>query len=227
MPDENSLEFWIDAAKKYANNPAVLFNLYNEPRDVTWEVWKNGGAITEVINRGGNNEKRLTYTTPGHQKILNDIRALGANNIIIAGGLDWAYDLRGIAGDYALEDTPEGNGIIYETHIYPWKEWNGMHHDLYVLCIKDKYPIMIGEIGIDPEGEWGAADRPSWLKIMLGWADVHKLNWTGWCFHTTATPSMISSWQFTPTKHLGVFMKEKLLSYPNTNSHLKELPEKP
>ena len=227
MPDENSVEFWIDVAKKYANNPAVLFNLYNEPRDVTWEVWRDGGTVTEVVNRGSNNEKRLTYTTPGHQKLLNEIRALGANNIIIAGGLDWAYDLRGIAGDFALEDTPEGNGIIYETHIYPWKEWNGMHHDLYVLCIKDKYPVMIGEIGIDPEGEWGAAGRPSWLKIMLGWADVHKLNWIGWCFHTSATPSMISDWQFTPTKHFGAFMKEKLLSYPNTNSHLKELPEKP
>jgi hypothetical protein len=227
MPDENSLEFWIDVAKKYANNSAVLFNLYNEPYNISWEVWKNGGEITEVVNRGTNNEKRLTYTTPGHQKILEEIRALGANNIIIAGGLDWAYDLRGIAGAYALEDTPEGNGIIYDTHIYPFKEWNGMHHDLYVLCITDKYPVMIGEIGIDPDGEWGAASRPSWLKIMLGWAEVHNLNLIGWCFHPTATPSMISDWKFTPTKHHGAILKEKLLSYPNTNSHLKELPEKP
>jgi hypothetical protein len=226
MPDENSLEFWIDVAKKYANNSAVLFNLYNEPRDITWEVWKNGGVITEVENRGKDNEKRLTYTTPGHQKILNEIRALGANNVIIAGGLDWAYDLRGIAGAFALEDTSAGNGIIYDSHIYPWKEWDGRNHDTKVLIIANKYPVVIGEIGLDLEGEWGAISRPFWLKSMLDWMDTNKLNWTGWCFHTSATPNMISDWQFTPTRHHGAVLKERMLSYPNTNSHLRVMPRK-
>ena len=219
MPDENSLEFWIDIAKKYANNPAVLFNLYNEPHSITWDVWRNGGVITDE-------EKKLTYTTPGHQKILEEIRAAGANNIIIAGGLDWAYDLSGIV-NYALEDTPGGNGIIYDSHIYPWKEWDGSNHNFRVLRIYNDHPIIIGEIGIDPDGEWGASERPNWLRIMLDWIDAYELHWAGWCFHTDATPSMISNWQYTPTKHHGAIMKERLLSYFNTNAHLVRLPKKP
>ncbi|MDR0315740.1 MAG: glycoside hydrolase family 5 protein [Treponema sp.] len=211
MPDEHSLEFWIDIAKRYANHPAVLFNLYNEPHDISWEVWRNGGNVNEVENRGKANEKRFTYTTPGHQKLTDEIRKTGARNIIIAGGIDWAYDLRGITR-YALTDTQDGNGIVYDAHIYPWKEWDGKNHDTKVLCIADTHPIIIGEIGIDPDGEWGAAGRPTWLRDTLDWMEANKLHWTGWCFHPSATPSMISDWKYTPSAHHGAIMKERLLS---------------
>ena len=226
MPDENSLEFWVDVAEKYKNHPAVLFNLYNEPHSITWDVWRNGGDITEVVDQDKPGEKTLTYRTPGHQKILEAIRATGANNIIIAGGLDWAYDLSGIV-THALKDTPNGNGIIYDSHIYPWKEWDGNNHSFRVLRIFSDHPIIIGELGIDPDGEWGAASRPNWLTNMLDWIDVYGLHWAGWCFHTDATPSMISNWQYTPTKHHGAVLKERLLSYYDTNAHLEELPKKP
>jgi len=226
MPDENSLEFWINAATRYANHPAVLFNIYNEPHSISWDVWRNGGTITEVLNRGTENERRLIYNTPGHQKFVDEIRATGANNIIIAGGIDWSYDLRGIVTHF-LVDTPDGNGIMYASHIYPWKEWDGKNHDAKVLLIANDYPIIIGEIGIDPDGEWGARIRPTWLRDKLDWIDNNELHWAGWCFHTAATPNMISDWQYTPTAHHGAIMKERLLSYYNTNSHLKELPENP
>ncbi len=36
MPDENSVAFWKDFAPVYANQSAVLFDLYNEPHDVSW-----------------------------------------------------------------------------------------------------------------------------------------------------------------------------------------------
>jgi len=227
MPDENTLEFWLDAAERYKNNPAVLFNLYSEPRSVSWEVWKYGGPIEEVVGDYSVSTKTLKYTTPGHQKMVDEIRALGANNIIIAGGLGWAYDLKGIAVGvitgitFALEDTPEGNGIVYDSHIYPQR---GDSYDFDVLCIKDDHPILIGEIGIEPDGRWGAAERPDWLTNMLDWIDENELHWAGWCFHTAARPFMISDWQYTPTAHHGAIMKERFLSYANTNAHLSTLP---
>jgi hypothetical protein len=76
---------------------------------------------------------------------------------------------------------------------------------------------MIGEIGIGPEGPWGAAMKPSWLTDMLDWMDANKLNWAGWCFHTAAGPSMILDWQYTPTPYHGAVIKKRLLSYPNAH----------
>src|SRR5262249_5192295 len=47
MPDRNSLAFWKDVAPVYKNHPAVLFDLYNEPHDVSWDVWLKGSPVTE------------------------------------------------------------------------------------------------------------------------------------------------------------------------------------
>ncbi len=59
MPNQGSMEFWIDVAKRYANHPAVLFDLYNEPRDVTWEVWRNGRCVpNDIQNLWAHNRSR-------------------------------------------------------------------------------------------------------------------------------------------------------------------------
>ena len=48
MPDSGTTKFWTDAnfgaARLYANDAAVLFDSFNEPHDVTWSQWKNGGC---------------------------------------------------------------------------------------------------------------------------------------------------------------------------------------
>ena len=53
MADQNSVTFWAEVANKYKGDGRVIFELYNEPRDVTWEVWQNGGdsgdAFTAVV----------------------------------------------------------------------------------------------------------------------------------------------------------------------------------
>jgi len=43
MPDENSVAFWKDLAPVYANHPAVIYDLYNEPHDVTWDFHPQAG----------------------------------------------------------------------------------------------------------------------------------------------------------------------------------------
>ena len=222
MPDENSLEFWLNAAERYKNHPAVLFNIYNEPHSISWDVWRNGGEITETVNAGRPNQAKVTYNTPGHQKFVEEIRKTGANNLIIVGGLGYAFDLRGIGKDYepqsyALVDTPEGNGIAYESHIYPDK----IMYLAYVGKFIGEFPIIIGEIGIGTEGPYGANTRPNWLTGMLDWIDENNLHWIGWSFHTGASPCMIENWFFTPTPHHGAICKERLRSYPDTNAHLR------
>ena len=111
MPDLNSIFFWKDAAAHFANNPAVLFDLYNEPHDVSWDIWKSGGMVTESDKKRGTEK---TYRTPGLQKLLDTVRATGAKNIVVAGGLDWAYDLSGVMNGYALDD-PGVNAVMYAT----------------------------------------------------------------------------------------------------------------
>ena len=80
MPDDNSVTFWSSMAAHYANNSAVLFDLFNEPYDYDgngWTIWHDGGTGT-----GANN-----FHTPGCRRFSNTIRAAGANNIAVMGEL--------------------------------------------------------------------------------------------------------------------------------------------
>ncbi|HJT25182.1 MAG TPA: cellulase family glycosylhydrolase, partial [bacterium] len=89
MADQNAVTFWSSVAAAYANNSAVLFDLYNEPFDsgndnisppVTdtngYNTWLNGGTLSGA-----------SFSTPGMQKLLNAVRTTGANNVCLLGGL--------------------------------------------------------------------------------------------------------------------------------------------
>ena len=78
----------------------MLFELYNEPHDVSWRVWKSGGDAGDGCQ------------AVGMQQLYDAVRATGAENLVIIGGLDWAYDLSGVPGEphrrlqHPLRDPP-------------------------------------------------------------------------------------------------------------------------
>ena len=128
MPDmDHSPAFWTSVATAFKSNPAVVFDLFNEPYDptdlrsgddgnasdaVTWGCWESGtkpdpvggGAppvpcFTQAYDDSGNPTTR--YQIVGMQTLLTDIRNAGATQPIMVGGLDYADD---------LGDTNDANG---------------------------------------------------------------------------------------------------------------------
>jgi endoglucanase len=213
---EQNYKFWEEAAQVYGNNPGVLFGILNEPHDISWDVWKNGGYLDE--------EK--TQRVYGYQEVINMIRKQGAKNICIAGGLDWSYYFEGITKGYdgleygyRLEEPEgyEGNGIMYDTHVYPMKpEYNPV--EKAIGCVMDEVPILVGEYG-----HWGErlfdwydnyiCEYPHvWMNEMQDFFDRNELNYTYWSWHTSASPSMLQSLDtYEPTKYSGIYMKYFLL----------------
>ena len=128
MPDmDHSPAFWTSVATAFKSNPAVVFDLFNEPYDptdlrsggdgnasdaVTWDCWESGtkpdpvggGAppvpcYTQAYDDSGN--PTTQYRIVGMQTLLDDIRNVGATQPIMVGGLDYADD---------LGDTNDANG---------------------------------------------------------------------------------------------------------------------
>lgn len=217
-PTEEHVAFWKDAAERYKNNPAVLYELFNEPHGVSWEIWRNGGSLSGPknvitdVNPVENTEKMKTDITTGVQALVNTVRETGAKNIIIAGALDWAYDLSGIVNGYALDDKG-GNGIVYVSHIYPWKkDW-----EKKVLVTAAKHPVIVTEIGTPPDYSSfsfiPAHQRypiEGWSEDVLGMIQKYKLHWTGFSFHPQCGPMVIQDWNYTPTPYWGKYVKEAL-----------------
>jgi hypothetical protein len=225
MPDANALTFWSDLAARYANNPAVLFDLYNEPHGVSWDIWKNGGD-------SGNG-----FNTPGLQALLNAIRATGAHNMVVAGGLDWAYDLRGIVSGGvttadALTDSI-GSGVAYASHIYPWKgsaPWVPANGDSEITVAANLVPILIGEFGQNQtdvtscancsDAGYAGYSTGAWGASVLAWINQHHYHYTAWDMNTSSSPILIANWQFTPTTYLGVQVKADLATLPTVEAGL-------
>jgi hypothetical protein len=218
-PRAEHVAFWKDVAARYKDHPAVLFEVFNEPHDISWEVWRDGGWIGEKKKPGDEdaflNEEDLKKTNEGYQSVgmqalVDAVRDTGANNPILCSGLFWSGDLRGITKGYALDDKG-GDGIIYVWHVYNWHtNWDDMIADT-----AKEYPILVSEFGCDvkkmgfiPEE---IQENPyTWAPDALGYMDEMGLHYTAWCFHPKATPVLISDWEYTPTPFWGEFVKRAL-----------------
>ncbi len=213
-PEEKDAQFWSQVAEKYKNHPAVLFELFNEPHDISWEVWRDGGEVTDKKSGSGaaaeNNEKLVVTKSVGMQRLVDVVRATGAKNIVIAGGLDWSYDISGVLKGFALKE-PGGNGIVYSTHVYSWKKnWQEKF-----LAVAEKYPLFLGECGASQERmpfipQAQHEDPSTWVPDFLGMVQANQLNWTGWSFHPKASPCLLSDWDYTPTPYWGALAKRAL-----------------
>ena len=232
MPQQDDLDMWKELAVKYGNNSAVLFGLLNEPHDIKpvgvekpttveqWDVWYNGGQI--IV--GGEE-----VTAIGHQQLLNEIRKQGANNICIAGGLNWAFDISGFAdgynerpNGYRLIDTAEGHGVMYDSHAYPVKgaktAW-----DTIIGPVRRVAPVIIGEWGWDSSDKnisGGDCTSDIWMNQIMNWMDDTDnqydgipVNWTAWNLHMSSSPKMLYSWDYKTTAYNGTHIKNRLLSY--------------
>ncbi len=210
--------FWKSAAERYKNNPAVLFELFNEPHGISWTVWRDGGNLKgeenkhQDVNPTENNETNAANVSIGMQALVDAVRSTGASNTVLAGGLDWSYDISGIVKGYALDDRG-GNGIIYVSHIYPWKnKWQEK-----VLVTAEKHPVIITEVGCPRDYKdfpfiKSAEQFPleGWSEDVIGLIQSNKLHWTAFSFHPRCGPMIISDWNFTPTPYWGVYVKEAL-----------------
>jgi hypothetical protein len=72
----------------------VIFDLFNEPYPEKaaangneaegWQCWLHGGQCTGI-----------SYPVAGMQSMVDAVRSVGANNVLMLGGLEWSNDLTG------------------------------------------------------------------------------------------------------------------------------------
>jgi hypothetical protein len=235
LPDDGTQAFWQDAAThmmlvndqgnpipngpSYANNPTVMFDLFNEPHNnsgqVGWNEWYNGGYVTETSQEG----ETLTYHSPGMKGLLDTVRAAGASNVVVAEGLGYSSDLSGIAAGYALKDPI--NNVMYSLHLYPAQWQSAADGDALVPPLVRQYPIYVGEFGTPRDANDPAAnvngvpspDAATWTQNMLTWLDQHQYSWTAWSLSPNTPPSLISDWDYTPTNYFGSIVKDNLTNH--------------
>lgn len=105
MADEaQSPTFWNQVAARYASNPLVAFDLYNEPHNISDQVWLDGGMTVDSY------APFLPYQAAGMQQLYNTVRASGAHNLVFISGPNWANS--------PPKQLVVGHNIVYAVHAY-------------------------------------------------------------------------------------------------------------
>jgi hypothetical protein len=166
-------DFWHYMAMRYSGDQGVMFELWNEParEPATWKVLR-----------------------PYMQELTDGIRGRGANNVIIAPGAWWTYDLRGIK-----ENPLKGRNIAYAWHNYPGNSKMYISWTRALADLNDKYPIVVTEWGYsddrsDPYTTKGVDFGGPFQKFMYD----EKLSFTAWCWHPRWKPAMLQEDWRTP-----------------------------
>jgi endoglucanase len=180
MADPNSLRFWTEVAAHYRADGRVAFELYNEPHGISWSVWLHGGTTDEG------------WQAVGMQELYDAVRATGANNLVVAGGLDWAYDLSGVPSN-----PIDGYNIVYATHPYNnAPERLPPNWEAYWGFLTATRPVIVTEFGDTSPQCTGAFNRQ-----VIDFADSHHASWTAWAWFPSGCqfPSIIADWTGQPT----------------------------
>ena len=177
MADQNSRTFWQSVAETYADEGRVFFELYNEPHDVPWNVWLEGG------NSGDG------FQVVGMQELYDTVREAGADNLVLVGGLNYAYDLSGVP-----EHRVEGYNIVYVSHPYDFnnKQPGAWEADWGFLAETD--PIFVTEFGSFDCNPW-------YSQELIDYAEERAMSWSAWAWYPGGCgfPALINNWSGQPS----------------------------
>jgi hypothetical protein len=181
---DHSVTFWTSVAGTFKNDPAVIFDTYNEPHDISWACWKSGGTAAAC---------GTTFALAGQQQLVSAIRQAGASNVIALGGLAYANDLTGWRAN--MPTDPLGQ-LIAEAHIYGGNACaTSTCWDAQMAPVAQSVPLLIGELG---QHYAGTDCGGTVTSAIMTWADAHGVSWGAWVWDTwTDCLALISNYDGT------------------------------
>jgi aryl-phospho-beta-D-glucosidase BglC (GH1 family) len=190
MPDirtpsrDFAVDFWQQVAYYFKDTPHVIFEIFNEPAEIPAEDWQtNAQALVEVI------------------------RATGAKQLIIVGGVEYSRDL------YWVLDKPiHDENIAYASHIYPahsrysWALWFGN--------VSKLHPVVMTEWGwleSDPSGEqpYLVGSQKAYGEPLMEYLDQRGIGWVACWYDEEWKPAMFEKGIEQPTP-FGQFVLQRL-----------------
>ena len=223
MPNTSySAAFWTSVATRFGGDTRVIFDLYNEPvpnnnvSDDTddaarrsWECWRDGGETScdATLELGTETTRMTAAQAVGMRALVDAVRATGATNLILLGGIQWSNTLWSDALHNWLAYRPAdpiGN-IAAAVHLYP-NAWctDQSCFDREIAPIAAAVPVAAVEFGY-PGCDQAAA---TWLETLMSWLDGRAIGYLAWAwFPPSSEPDacngrhLITDFAGTPTAY--------------------------
>ncbi len=146
-----AVAFFQEMARTYGNTPNVLYEVYNEPLQVSW-----GGVVR-----------------PYAQAVANAIRAIDPDNLIIVGSPNWSQDV-----DVAAANPLSGSNIAYTLHFYAATHKQSLR-DKATAALNRGVAVFVTEYGTceaSGNGYVDAASTQEWMNFLRA-NQISHCNW--------------------------------------------------
>lgn len=147
-----AIAFFQEMARTYGNNPHVIYEIYNEPLQISWS-----GTIKPYANA-----------------VIGAIRAIDPDNLIIVGTPQWSQRV-----DEASRDPITGyKNIAYTLHFYAGSHGQYMR-DWATTAMQNGIALFVTEWGsVDASGDGAvnAAETWAWVDFMKK-NNLSNANW--------------------------------------------------
>jgi hypothetical protein len=197
MPDaDHAPAFWADVATTFKDSSDVILELFNEPfpgstktssnedNDQAWQCWRDGcESIQYQANRDAG---LLTYQAVGMQALVDAVRATGARNVILLGGVQYSNAL---TQWLSYKPTDPTNNLAAVWHVYNYNRCADVTcWDTAPAEVAAQYPIVSTELG---ENDCGG----SFITSLIDWLDAHRSGYLAWAWDAYGQCVPFSSWQ--------------------------------
>jgi endoglucanase len=160
--------FWERVAGRFNDAPHVIFEIFNEPQNISAADWRR------CANR-----------------LVAAIRAQRARQLIIVGGLEYGRDL-----DWVLREPVAGENLAYASHIFPSHARSGWDHDFG--SVAKRHPVVVTEWGfIDqtqtprPPDVYLSGDARTYGEPLMSYLDGRGIGWVACWFDAQWQPAML------------------------------------
>ena len=151
LKTKDAVKFFGKMAKKYGKYPNVIYEIYNEPVEDTWDSLKE-------------------YS----KAVIDEIRLYDPDNIILVGCPHWDQDIHLVA-----ESPLEGySNLMYTVHFYAGTHKQYLRERVDA-AMQRGIPVFISECAsMDASGD-GKLDKDSWNE-WVEFMEAKKISWVCW-----------------------------------------------
>jgi endoglucanase len=194
---QQSVDFFKQIAALYGNQPNLIYEIYNEPQQISW---------TNVIK-------------PYAISIIDGIRSIDPDNIIVVGTPTWSQDV-----DTASRNPLQYSNIAYTLHFYAATHKQALRNKA-TTAINNGIALFVTEWGTCEATGTGFLDSvevENWMTFM----ETNKLSWCNWSVadkvETSAAlkPNVDSngSWSDSSLTPSGFLVRGKIRHYNDTTA---------
>jgi len=157
---EQSKEFFKTIAQKYGDKPNIIYEIFNEPLQVSW---------TSVIK-------------PYAEEVIKTIRQYDPDNLIVVGTPSWSQDV-----DVAANSPIQDNNVAYSLHFYSSTHRQFLRNKA-TIALNKGIPLFVTEYGISEASGNGNIDLNE-ANIWMNFMESNKLSNCNWSIMDKAESS--------------------------------------